>query len=108
MHTFVLLTLKCIDMKLRVKEICKEKGITMESLSDLLKITPNTLTRNVNGNPTIETLEKMASALEIQITELFERPKTGFTALVDSNGALYRANSIEELESIIETIKMQS
>ena len=63
-------------MKFRVKEICKEKGITMESVADNLKITANTLTRNINGNPTIETLERIASALCVPVTDLFEPPST--------------------------------
>ena len=63
-------------MKLRVKEICKAKGVTMEKVASELGITPNTLTRNINGNPTIETLERIASALNVPISELFEPQAT--------------------------------
>jgi len=63
-------------MNLRVKEICKEKGLLMEELADRLGITRITLTRNINGNPTIDTLEKIATALNVPITELFEQPVT--------------------------------
>jgi transcriptional regulator with XRE-family HTH domain len=63
-------------MKFRIKEICKERGVTMEQIAKTLNITPNTLTRNVNGNPTIETLEKIATALNVPISELFEQPAT--------------------------------
>ena len=87
-------------MKLRVKEICKEKGLLMEQIALELGITPNTLTRNINGNPTIETLEKIATALGVGITELFEE-NSGFTALIDNSGNLYRANSIDELKRLI-------
>ncbi len=63
-------------MNLRVKAISREKGLTMEQLADKLEITPNTLTRNVNGNPTMETLEKIANALGVTIPELFEQSAT--------------------------------
>ena len=63
-------------MNLRVKEICKEKGLSMQELSDRLGIVRDTLTRNINGNPTIETLEKIANALGVSITELFDQPAT--------------------------------
>ena len=63
-------------MKFRVKEICKEKGINMESIANSLNITANTLTRNINGNPTMDTLERIASALEVPVTDLFDDPKT--------------------------------
>lgn len=61
-------------MEFRVKEICKEKGILMEDLAKKLDITRVTLTRNINGNPTIETLEKIANALEVSISDLFQQP----------------------------------
>ena len=63
-------------MNFRVKEILKDRGMTMEQFAGLLGITRITLTRNLNGNPTIETLEKIALALEVPISELFEQPAT--------------------------------
>ena len=68
--------LKCIVMNLRVKEICRIKGVTMEKIAADLGITPNTLTRNINGNPTIETLERIATALNVPVSELFDQPAT--------------------------------
>lgn len=59
-------------MELRVKEICKEKGLQMQELADRLGITRITLTRNISGNPTISTLENIASALGVSVQELFE------------------------------------
>lgn len=50
-------------MELRVKELCKEKGLQMQELADKLGITRITLTRNISGNPTISTLENIAAAL---------------------------------------------
>lgn len=58
-------------MELRVKEICKEKGIQMQELANRLGITRITLTRNINGNPTISTLENIAHALGVEVSELF-------------------------------------
>ena len=62
-------------MRFRIKEICKEKGILMETLAGILSIHPNSLTRNINGNPTIETLEKIADALNVPVVELFQCPQ---------------------------------
>lgn len=61
-----------MSMELRVKEICKEKGLQMQELADRLGITRITLTRNISGNPTISTLENIASALGVSVPELFE------------------------------------
>ena len=62
-------------MELRVKEITKSKGLTMQQLSEKLGVTRDTLTRNVNGNPTIETLSKIATALEVPILQLLASPE---------------------------------
>jgi hypothetical protein len=62
-------------MELRVKEITKSKGLTMQQLSEKLGVTRDTLTRNVNGNPTIETLSKIATALEVPIWQLLASPE---------------------------------
>ena len=64
-------------MKFRIKEICREKGMLMESLAAVLSIHPTSLSRNIKGNPTIETLEKIAAALNVPVVELFEQPATG-------------------------------
>ncbi len=58
-------------MELRVKEICKERGLQMQELADKLGITRITLTRNISGNPTISTLENIAAALGVSVPELF-------------------------------------
>jgi transcriptional regulator with XRE-family HTH domain len=64
-------------MNLRVKEICKEKGVLMVDLASQLGIARVNLTKAINGNPTIETLEKIATALNVPVVELFQRPASG-------------------------------
>ena len=64
-------------MELRVKEICKEKGMQMQELADKLGITRITLTRNMsniaNGktSPSLDLLERIAGALGVSVPELF-------------------------------------
>lgn len=91
-------------MNLRVKEICKAKGMQMQQLADVLGINRVTLTSSINGNPTLSTLENIANALNVEVTELFD-PKGTFTALVDSDGTLYRFDSVEALEGFIIDLK---
>ena len=91
-------------MELRVKEICKEKGILMKDLADTLGINRVSLTSMINGNPTISTLEKIADALGVSVVELFEAKREGFTALVDNNGGLRRFDTAEALRAYIDEI----
>ena len=57
---------------LRIKEICKEKGISLEDLSKKLGIGYQSLHSAMTGNPKLETLSKIADALNVSVSELFE------------------------------------
>ena len=63
-------------MDLRIKEVIKERGMTITELADKMGINRVNLSNMVNGNPTVETLNKIADALEVSGTELFEQSKT--------------------------------
>lgn len=59
-------------MEYRIKELCKEKGILVKELAERIGITDIGLRQSLNGNPTIGTLEKIAAALDVEVTELFK------------------------------------
>jgi transcriptional regulator with XRE-family HTH domain len=63
-------------MKLRVIEICKKAGITQKELAERIAMSPVGLSKAINGNPTKDTLEKIANALNVPVTELFEQPQS--------------------------------
>lgn len=46
-----------------LKELAQRMGITYQTLFDIM-----------NGNPTLDTLNKIAFALRVDITELFDTP----------------------------------
>ena len=60
------------NMALRIKEICKEKQITMKEIAEKLGINPITLSQSLNGNPTLSRLQEVASILGVSVPELFE------------------------------------
>ncbi len=67
--------LKDYNMELRIKEVIKEQGLTITELAEKMGINRVNLSNMVNGNPTVETLNKIADALGVSVTELFEQPK---------------------------------
>ena len=88
-------------MDLRVQELCKERGMLMENLAQILGVTRITLTRNINGNPTMETLQKIASALNVQVWELFTASTTGeINGFVEYRGTIYKIQSREDLQQL--------
>jgi transcriptional regulator with XRE-family HTH domain len=59
---------------LRVKEIAKEKGITIAIIANRMGIKAPALSRIINGgNTTTDTLQKIADALGVPIFDLFEQ-----------------------------------
>ena len=58
-------------MSLRIKEILKEKGLSQKDLAKLLNVTDVTISKILNGSPTLTTLEKIAAALGVEVSELF-------------------------------------
>lgn len=61
-------------MTLRIKEVAKEKGVYMKDIAAALGISDGGLSQQLNGNPSVSTLQKIADALEVHISDLFERP----------------------------------
>lgn len=58
-------------MDIRLKELCKQKGITQKELANTLGVTEITLTRVNSGNCSLTLLERIATALNVPIQELF-------------------------------------
>lgn len=56
----------------KIKELCKEKGITQKELAEKIGLTPIGLAKASSGNPTIETLEKIATGLGVSVIDLFK------------------------------------
>ena len=60
-------------MKLRIKELMEEKGVTSVSMATYIGIHKVSFSNIINGkiNPSAETLEKIAEALGVEMWELF-------------------------------------
>ncbi len=95
-------------MDFRIKEICKQKGILFKDLAKQIGVTDVGLRQSLQGNPTMGTLEKIASALNVELWELFTASTENgdFMALVKSGNRYYHATTLSELENIVEQLKI--
>lgn len=87
-------------MELRLKEILKEKNKTISSLADDIGVAQANMSNIVNGktSPSLDTLWKIAKALDKQIGDLFISDEViGF---VKFQGTTYEINSITDLEDL--------
>ena len=61
--------------RLRIKELCREKSITVNKLSNLCGITQSTLNNIISGrnnSTTVSTIKKICDGLDITIQEFFD------------------------------------
>lgn len=59
----------------RIKEILKEQGVTINELADKLGISRVTLSTQINGTANIVSYEKIATALNVPMWQLFASPE---------------------------------
>ncbi|MFG6341395.1 MAG: helix-turn-helix transcriptional regulator [Alistipes sp.] len=91
-------------MELRIKELCKEKGLTLQQVAEYMGVNRVSLSNSINGNPTIGTLEKVAAALNVEIVDLFAK-RGDFVAFVRHNGETHTFDTKAELIEYAETLK---
>lgn len=91
---------------LRIKEAIKAHGLTVEQVAKRMGILPSALSQSINGNPTVEKLEKIASALGVEVTELFAK-RGDFVAFVRRNGDTHTFDTEKDLIEYAETLKTE-
>ncbi|MDC2014616.1 helix-turn-helix domain-containing protein [Bacteroides thetaiotaomicron] len=90
---------------MRIKEVCKEKGITVSQLAEKMGIKQESLSRAINGNPTLETLERIASALDVDVPELFSSSSGGIIGVIRIRDTNYNINSVADLSRLLDDIE---
>lgn len=95
---------------MRIKEILKEKGMTLQELADKMDVSRQALSRQVAGKLLVEKAEEIACMLDVPMWQLFVSPEEvagsgSFVAFVKSGIKTYHANSLSELEKIVQEIK---
>lgn len=55
----------------RIKEILKEKGLTVNQLADMLEISRQALSKQIQGKMLVETAQRIAEALDVPMWQLF-------------------------------------
>ncbi|WP_392419882.1 helix-turn-helix domain-containing protein [Capnocytophaga canis] len=84
---------------LRIKDILKEKALTQNELAEKLGVSQVALNKVINGNPTIETLLKIANVLEVDVRDLIEPTTATDTTplyIKDDNGNLVEVGSLNK------------
>ncbi len=95
-------TLLKIEVMLeRLRDILKNRGLTLKAFSDISGISQPNLSNYINGNisPTLDTLDKIAKSLNLEIQDLFpQRDRVEIFAKV--NDRSYRITEQDILQII--------
>lgn len=87
-----------------IKNIARQKGVTMEQVAAKMGISKGGLSKALKGNPTLKTLRAVADVLQVPVTDLFRdevgdapRPKPLMQQTVEHGGKQLRI-TIDEVE----------
>lgn len=56
----------------RIKEVMRERRTTSYKVAEAMNVSNGTLSEMVNGNPTIDSLAKIAEALGVELREIIK------------------------------------
>lgn len=94
--------------ELRIKEILKQQGKTMQDLADMIGINRVNLSNSLNGNPTLDRLKQVADYLNVDLKDLFkETKKDGIEVfgLVKINEDVWIVDNFPTLEQVYNQAK---
>lgn len=92
-------------MGLRIKEVCREKNISLTEVAQRIGINPISLSQSLNGNPTLSRLTQVASVLGVEVADLFDKePETRIQGCVYVNGKPVLVKSQKDLEDLLHTL----
>lgn len=83
-----------------VRRLCKEQGKQMKDLAAGMEIDPASLTRALNGNARLDTVQKIATTLGVSMKTLFE-PTDDVEGYIRIGKQVYQFNSKQELYRLL-------
>lgn len=95
--------------ELRIKEILKQQGKTMQDLSDMIGINRVNLSNSLNGNPTLDRLKQVAECLNVNLKDLFKETKKDevqIFGLIKVNDNIQIIDSFASLEQVYNEVKL--
>lgn len=85
-----------------VRRICKERKLQLKELADKMGVDPSALNRALKGNARLDTIRKMADALDVSMKSLLE-PFNEIEGFIRVAGKVYQFNNRNELRKILES-----
>ena len=96
------------NLSLSVRMLCRKQGITMRQLAEKMQIAPESLSRAINGNPQLSTIQSIASNLNVEVADLFNNSldQSDLTAIVVFRGKTLVTDNINSLIDFANEIRI--
>ena len=90
-----------VNLSQTVKKLCNSQGLTLRDLANKMGIASESLSRALNGNPQLATLENIAKCLNVDVRDLFPSSKTNNSVTLHSiivyDGVTYISDNLDSL-----------
>jgi len=103
-----------MEWTVRLKKIMKDKHVNIEQLKSKIEQNGHSLSRNSIGNilngknsPKIETLQVIANALKVDMTEIFSTSESGDTNIngfIETKDKIYKIKSLKDLKQLLQDV----
>ena len=64
-----------------IKRVIKAKGLTVKDIADKMGISSVGLSQHINGNPSVQVLERIADAVGCEVGDFFEKSSNEMTGI---------------------------
>ena len=91
--------------KIIIREILKQKGISIKELAGSIGITPSAVSQILaNPNPSIQQLERIANVIGVDIMDLFAQNFSYINGYVETKDNIYPIKNREQFVSLIDKV----
>ena len=93
-------------MELKIKELAKQRGMTIGDIAKEIGISRVNLSNSINGNPTLGRLKEVAAILQVEVAELFKKAETKqVCGYLEYGGEIVKIESLEGLKSFLRRVE---
>ena len=91
--------------KIIIREILKEKGITIKELAGGMGVTPSAVSQLLaNSNPSIQQLERIANVIGVDVMDLFAENFSYINGYIETGNDIYPVKSREQFIALINKV----
>lgn len=97
-----------VNLSQTVKKLCNNQNMTLKDLANKMGIASESLSRTLNGNPQLATLENIAKCLNVDVRDLFpsstDNNAVPLRSIIVYDGVTYISDNLDSLICCVKEI----